>query len=205
MATARPALQSARRPLHAARTTRGIHMTKGILLAPLALAAVLSTAEIAHADTFTSWSSIAAGCVPDSATTTAGLASTSAVFGTVGFASGKTGMIRLTCPVTAFSRNSSGANVLLVTYVDPDGASTGCQVRAHLLRTSVDTSGLGNTIVSFDSNTRNTTGRSVAWVSIPEQVNYDANYYWVDLELIRSSSASCNPAGIGVQLTYVIP
>lgn len=147
------------------------------------------------------WSTIAAGCVLDSASVA--LADTSATFGIVTFTETSTGTIRLTCPVS-IPIDSSSVRSLNVNYYDPDGAGATCQVQAFLLRTNTNELERGNTIVGFDSNTglsttEAATGRSLGFVAIPERFDSNANYYWVDLELFRADM-SCNPRAVGVYI-----
>src|SRR5215510_1156959 len=90
---------------------------------------------------------------------------------------------------------------MLVNYYDPDDAGRTCEVRAFLLRANSDQLERGNTIMGFDPNTGQYvtepgTGRSVGFVSIPEDIRSDASYYWVDLELVRNG-LSCNPIAVG--------
>ena len=186
---------------------------KCFLPAVLAVAAVLNpiSARTAHAQTI--WSKIAAGCVVDSAS--AAKAELNYGFGTVIFKGTKIGRIRLTCPVSGlFNRtaedpiDSVGMNV---SFYDPDGRATGCAVRASLLRTHLAALERGLDIVSFDSNrdfvdTEPGTGRSTGGVAVPEGLSFGTSYYWVQLELVRSSTA-CNPVAVGVHLTpiFIIP
>jgi hypothetical protein len=150
------------------------------------------------------WSSVAAGCVPESSS--AGRADINAVFGTVSFKSTSTQSLRFTCPVTVpLFQNDDDLRVLNVNYYDRDGAGTRCQVKAFLLRANLDQRERGTTIVGFDSNrgssiTEPGTGRSKGFVAIPERLNSNTNYYWVDLELFRSDT-SCNPTAVGVYIT----
>lgn len=162
----------------------------------------LTTARAAHAG---QWSSVAAGCVPESSS--AGRADINAVSGTVKFKSTSTQSLRFTCPVTVpLFQNDTDLRVLNVNYYDPDSsAGTRCQVKAFLLRANLDQLERGNTIVGFDSNrgssiTEPGTGRSKGFVTIPERLNSNTNYYWVDLELFRSDT-SCNPTAVGVYIT----
>jgi hypothetical protein len=161
----------------------------------------LGMAPMVHAVDAVEWSSIAAGCVLDSASVA--LADTSSIFGAVTFTETSTGTVRLTCPVS-IPINISSARDLNVNYYDPDGPGVTCQVQAFLLRANTDELERGNTIVEFDSNTglsrtEATTGRSVGFVTIPERLDSNANYYWVDLELSRADT-SCNPRTVG---TYI--
>jgi hypothetical protein len=164
-------------------------------------------AGVAHAQV--AWSSIASGCVLDSASLP--LATTSAVFGGVSFKGTKVGRIRLSCPVSGlipFANSRTTFNQLSVNFYDQDGLGATCQVKAFLLRTNTNELERGWTIAGFDSNTSTTTvtepatGRSVGYVGIPESINFRANYYWVDLELLRSAT-TCNPIAVGVYLQNV--
>ena len=47
------------------------------------------------------------------------------------------------------------------------------------------------------------TGRSTGSVSVPESVDFGTSYYWIQLELVRSTTA-CNPVAVGVHLTPII-
>jgi hypothetical protein len=183
-------------------------MTKSFVATALSAMALVGpgAARAAHAQV--SWSSIAAGCVLDSASLP--LATTSAVNGSVTFKGTTIGRIRLTCPVTALMPSLSGYlgfNQLSVSYYDRDGAGTTCQVKAFLLRTNTDALERGWTITGFDSNTgasttEAATGRSVGTAGVPESPDVNANYYWVDLELFRSAT-TCNPIAVGVYLNTI--
>ena len=174
------------------------HMT--VVLCAMTLIGLVWTVPEAHAD----WSSVAAGCVPDSSTVSANLANTSAISGGVKFRGNSIGHIRLTCPVSGFRGSSSDASFLAVTYYDPDDAGTTCHVRAFLLRSNLNHLERGNTIVGFDSNTgysrtEPSTGRKMGFVRLPEYIDFNANYYWIDLEVFRSNT-SCNPTAVGAFL-----
>jgi hypothetical protein len=158
----------------------------------------LGMAQTVHA---VEWSSVAAGCVLDSASVA--LADTNAIFGTVTFTGTSTGTIRLTCPVSVLIDISS-VRSLNVNYYDPDGAGATCRVQAFLLRTNTNELERGNTIVEFDSNTGLSTteagtGRRLGFVTIPERLDSNANYYWVALELSRADT-SCNPLAVGAYI-----
>ena len=185
-------------------------ITKCLLPAVLAVMALLNPLSARTADAQTLWSKIAAGCIVESAS--AAKADLNSGFGTVSFKGAKVGRIRLTCPVSGlFGRtgedpiNSVGMNV---SFYDPDGRATGCAVRASLLRTHLAAQERGLDIVNFDSNrdfvdTEPGTGRSTGGVAVPEGLSFGTSYYWVQLELVRSST-SCNPVAVGVHLTPII-
>jgi len=150
----------------------------------------------------TVWSSVAAGCVLDSAS--APLANVDATFGTVSFKGTRIGHIHLTCPVNVPVQIPAGYVAMGTNYYDPDFMGTKCQVKAILLRTNLNELERGNTIVQIDSNTDTLatepgTGRSLAYAQIPENIDSTTSYYWVELDLFRSST-SCNPTSVGAYL-----
>ena len=78
------------------------------------------------------------------------------------------------------------------------------RVRAALLRSNLDAHEGGRDIVDFDSNVdfairEEGTGRITGHVDVPETLRDGGGYYWVQLELVRSST-SCNPLAVGVHL-----
>lgn len=153
------------------------------------------------------WSTVAAGCVPEAASI--GKVNSSAVYGTVSFRSTNTGRIRLTCPITGqFYDSNIPITEMAVNYYDPDGVNTGCRVKTYLLRANLNEHEGGNTIVSFDSNTsfhytEPQSGKSFGTVDIPEGIDFNSNYYWIEVEINRSNT-SCNPTAVGVYLTSKI-
>jgi hypothetical protein len=179
-------------------------MTKCFLAAVLTVTALFSPV-LAQTASAQIWSSIASGCVLDSAT--AAKADVNSGFGTVSFKGTKLGHIRLTCPITGIFVGGSGpydSTGMTVSFYDTDGTGTACGVRAALLRSNLDAHEGGRDIVDFDSNTgfvvtEPGTGRSTGHVGVPETLQYGAGYYWVQLDLVRSST-SCNPLAVGVHL-----
>jgi hypothetical protein len=153
------------------------------------------------------WTKVAAGCVVDSAG--AAKADVNSGFGTVSFKGAKIGHIKLTCPISGtFGAPPAPWDSLgmTISFYDTDGRGTGCAVRASLLRTNLDHLERGSDIVAFDSNTGTVvtepgTGRSTGHVLIPETVNFGTSYYWVQLDLVRSSTA-CNVVAVGA---YLVP
>jgi hypothetical protein len=155
------------------------------------------------------WSSIASGCVLDSST--AAKAEVNSGFGTVSFKGTKLGRIRLTCPISGIFVGGAGpygSVGMTVSFYDTDGRGTTCGVQAALLRSNLDAHEGGRDIVDFDSNTGTVftepgTGRSTGHVGVPETLYDGGGYYWVQLELVRSST-SCNPLAVGVHLVPFI-
>jgi hypothetical protein len=184
-------------------------MMKCFLTAGLAASSLLSpiAARTANAQI---WSSVASGCVLDSAG--AAKAINTSGFGTVSFKGAKLGHIKLTCPVTGHFGGGLGPWDFLgmtISFYDTDGTGTACSVRAALLRTNLDAHERGSDIVDFDSNTgfvitEPETGRSTGHVNVPESVYFGSSYYWVQLDLVRSST-SCNVVAVGAYLVPFIP
>jgi hypothetical protein len=177
--------------------------TKCFLAAVLTAAALFSPA-VAQTANAQIWSNIASSCVLDSASTAK--ADVNSGFGTVGFKGTKLGRIRLTCPISGlFVYGGSFDSIgLTVSFYDTDGRGTACAIRAALLRSDLGAHERGRDIVDFDSNTDAVdtepgTGRSAGFVSVPETLADGGGYYWVQLELVRSST-SCNPLAVGVHL-----
>ena len=182
--------------------------TKCFLPAVLAVMALFNPLSARTADAQTLWSKIAAGCVVESAS--AAKADLNSGFGTVSFKGAKIGRIRLTCPVSGLFTSAQVLDFvgMNVSFYDPDGRATGCAVRASLLRSHLGAQERGLDIVNFDSNsgfvvTEPGTGRSTGSVSVPEALDFGISYYWIELELVRSST-SCNPVAVGVHLTPII-
>lgn len=95
-----------------------------------------------------------------------------------------------------------------VSFYDPDGVGTACAVRFHLLRSQLEALERGRDIVEFDSNTGTVstepgTGRSTGHAAVPEAIDFRTSYYWVQVELVRNSTA-CNPVAVGVHLVHFI-
>lgn len=184
-------------------------MTKCFLAAGLAAAALLHPIA-ARPATAQIWSKVASGCVLDS--TGAAKASTDSGFGTVSFKGTKLGHIKLTCPVSGTFGSGLGPYDFLgmtISFYDTDGKGAACAMRASLLRTNLDAHERGSDIVDFDSNTglvftEPETGRSTGHVDVPEDVYFGTSYYWVQLDLVRSST-SCNVVAVGAYLVQFIP
>lgn len=179
-------------------------MTKCFLAAALTVTALFSPVLEGTASAQI-WSSIASSCVLDSASVAK--ADVNSGFGTVGFKGTKLGRIRLTCPISGIFVGGAGpydSTGMVVSLYDNDGRGTACGVRAALLRSNLDAHEGGRDIVDFDSNIdfairEDATGRITGHVSVPETLQDGGGYYWVQLELVRSST-SCNPLAVGVHL-----
>jgi len=163
------------------------------------LALAISVASAAPAWANVEWSSTASGCVLQSGS--ADLASVSAVFGTVTFADGMSGHIKLTCPVQ--KPLSASANALFVTYYNDHSRDDGvdhCYVYADLLRTGLN-SELGGDLGWVHTDGQFSFGRQMVFALLSEPLDFNNNYYWVDVDLYRDAGdAVCNPVAVGVIL-----
>jgi hypothetical protein len=178
----------------------------------LSLVIVAAAALPAHASDPPSsvrWGAIASGCTVD---TSAALANVDAAHGTVTFAAGKSGHIRLTCPIPATFVPSvfPFANDLTLTFYNDRGFVGGinhCSIQADLLRTNLNDVESGSDVLTISTAGAATVGRSILSRLVPEAFDFDTSYYWVDIDLFRDSgSASCNPAVVGTYLsTFTLP
>jgi hypothetical protein len=169
------------------------------LVSIVALAMAVATATQARAG---AWSSVASGCVLQSDANTPNLAIQSAVYGLVAFADGKSGDIKLTCPVQGTF--GAGSAFFLTFYNDNGfaGSVDHCYIRADFLRTNLDNIEIGGDLGSITTEHQIFTGRSVLVGALSEFVDFSRNYYWVDIELFRDSpSAICNPIVVGTFLS----
>lgn len=170
--------------------------------------ATLLTATRAEAGTSSSanaWGSVAAGCVPDSTTTANALISSSANFGTVTFASGKSGHILLICPVQSLVADLTNypTKYLGVRFYDSNNTSSPfCSVSAYLFRTGQQ-SETGSTVATL-SDSSSYTGTHETRATFTHTFAFDGYYYWVEIDLYRpSGTAACNPIAVGALLTGV--
>jgi hypothetical protein len=167
-------------------------------LALSALPGVPAQAQVAS----TFWSSIAAGCVPDRPD----LAAVDANHGTVSFAAKKSGVIKLTCPVT-FAVQPSFATILnfgLTFYNDQGfkGNVDHCAIQAAFLRSNLNNVEGGLDIVDLGASGRSFTGRQVLVSNVAPLMDFSTSYYWIYVQLSRdSATATCNPTLVGTFLT----
>jgi hypothetical protein len=144
-----------------------------------AAAALVLMAASAHAST-PRWSSPAKGCVPDEAsvgrysTTGPGVAHLNA----------NVALIRLVCPINRQITDDPCWN-LAVTYRDSTGTVTSANVTARVFRLS-RTAGTGGVVATFDSNAGAGTGVVKRTTQFTHSFNFDANYYYVVIQLDRT-------------------
>ena|SRR2546423_144672 len=170
----------------------------------MTLALTLLVAAAANAQQ--PWSSIASGCVPD-------LASKSlidAAHGTVTFGTGKSGHIKLSCPVQGvFNIHPQDVNDLVLTFYNDGGFVGGvnhCTIQADLLRSNLNNVEHGGDLAAISTSGQSYSGRHTLDRGLSEPLDFSTSFYWVDINLFRDSgSASCNPAVVGTYLNIVIP
>jgi hypothetical protein len=174
------------------------NFTVSLLCAGLALSALYGLPARAQvANTF--WSSIAAGCVPEQPA----LAAVDANHGTVSFAPQKSGVIKLTCPVT-FAVQPSFANILSfgLTFYNDHGFEGNVDHCAALLRSNLNNVEGGLDIVDLGASGRSFVGRQVLVSNTAPLMDFSTSYYWIYVQLSRdSATATCNPTLVGTFLT----
>jgi hypothetical protein len=175
--------------------------TRSLLCAGLALSALCGLPARAQiANTF--WSSIAAGCVPDRPD----LAAVDAAHGTISFAAQKSGVIKLTCPVT-FAVQPSFANILSfgLTFYNDHGFENNvdhCAIQGSFLRSNLNNVEGGLDIVDLGASGRSFVGRQVLVSNTAPLMDFSTSYYWIYVQLSRdSATATCNPTVVGTFLT----
>ena len=171
------------------------------LFTSLAMAVTFACANQAAAQVL--WSTPASGCVLQTEGQTA--ASVSAVFGTVSFAPGHYGDMKLTCPV---SQLPYSPGQLTITYYDDhafDGNSNHCYISADLLRSNLNDQERGWDLASLSTANQSTSGRQTLSTYLTESMDMQGSYYWVDIQLHRDApNAACNPTLVGAFLSTVI-
>jgi hypothetical protein len=149
-------------------------------------------------------SAIAAGCTADDSRRT----SFDPTHGTVGFAKGASGHIKLTCPVRAAlssptSLNPSPQRQLSMTFYNDNAIISGikhCSIAADFLRSNLDSTEAGADIATIATANQPLSGRQTLSTPVG-QLDFSTSYYWVDVDLFRDSPvAICNPALVGVFL-----
>jgi len=148
------------------------------------------------------WSSPASGCVVEPAGTA--LASQRAIQGDVHFATGQTGTIRLSCPIHGFGTQAvNDPDHFLLTFYDTDATTDNCTFKASFLRQNTNATEGGATIATYDGAADTTLAssspfRNAESLSFTHTWNFDTNYYWVEVELFRNTTA-CDIDFIGVE------
>jgi hypothetical protein len=171
-------------------------------LLPLMIAAGLAHDASATVSPTNIYSSMnASSCMPtSSAIYTSNLYTVSA--GAVSFDATHTGQITLYCPVPVNNDGVSPGQVNL-TYTDPDGTGTTYQVKAQLIALNLSTGALSTASNVADSNSASSTTHVVSG-TLSGALNFDTNYYYIRVDIIRSSTASA-ATFYGANLGITIP
>lgn len=172
-----------------------------ILAVILALAAGTAT----QAQAQVAWSAIASSCVVQ--TGGQNLAYLNAEYGTLSFAPTKHGDIKVSCPVPFLNGQYPYADELSITFYDDhgfDGGTNHCYILADLLRSDL-TLERGWDLATVAAANQSFTGRQVLSAVLSETMDFQSDYYWVDIQLHRDSSkATCNPTLVGTFLNNII-
>jgi hypothetical protein len=161
----------------------------------LLAAALIGAAQPAAAQSqiVPDWSTIASACTPDSVSIQDNRYKSSPD-NFVAPQAQKIDPIALICPVTSLR---GSPDYLSMTYLDPVGAGT--SVKARLIRVN-RTNGARVVIATVDSNAFPTqAGVSTRLVNLTHLVDFDANFYFVRIEMDRTG-ANQNVRVIGVAL-----
>lgn len=156
-------------------------------------AAVAAFASPADADV--KWATVGSGCVVDSAY--ASKAVVNSQTGAVSFASGQTGWVLMSCPIsTPFNSASSCVPARLAKITTSDTGSSNHYVKgwvnytAYGSNTGVSSLGVVSSPVS--------TARTLSSTSVGS-FDFETYYYWVNVEMYRSNT-TYNPTFHGAQI-----
>jgi hypothetical protein len=139
---------------------------------------------------------VAAGCIPDPASVQADLL-TVGTFG-VRFKPGKSGQIRLHCPIPHIE-GQRWLNSFMF-YRDPDGMSTSYRVRAFLRTASLDSPSVTTTICVADSNTRFETDDANTACRTDDLETSTSRWYWYEILIERAAGATDSVKLLGLSV-----
>lgn len=115
------------------------------------------------------------------------------------------GGIAITTPA---SWKSVGWNALVVGYKDPDGMGAGARFTATLKKMNRATFAEAN-VVTFDSNTKAILTANQDVATFNQAIDFQHYEYYVEINLIRTSTAVATPVAYSVRLTngsaYIAP
>lgn len=131
------------------------------------------------------WSSSANGCVPTAASTNANRLATSSYVSHLG---ANVDPITLVCPVTNLRGLTSIGWQFSLTYLDSTGKGTGAFVKAALMKQS-RTTGATSTVVTVSSDASAVAAVNVRSAIIVPNFDLDANVYYVQIVLDRTTTA----------------
>jgi hypothetical protein len=162
---------------------------------------VLMLSATAHAQTY--WSSNGGGCVPEDPSIQSNLYWTVTGGMRVKFQPGKSGTIKLVCPVT--TSDLQGVNVFEMYYQDPDGYGTAYRVTAAL-RSVQFTDGAYSTVCTADSHSvgGSPTGGWSRKTCNVSALDGDRFQYWVEVQISAVDTVKTVEFNVA-RLTYVIP
>jgi hypothetical protein len=140
---------------------------------------------------------IGSGCVQHADTIAAGLATNGSM--STYFASGKTGTIRLICPITSYQQSDENWTQFGMAFKDPDGMGTAYRVRVHFYKIPT-LSFTGRTLIqTCDSNTNNRTGYELMYCDFHDFEPIAHEMYWFEVIIDRTSTAGSPEFG-GIKL-----
>lgn len=157
----------------------------------LMLGGLLSGYADAGTNPSVNWSIAGAACQLETGSST--VADVRANTGEVAFQTGKTGTIRLICPVSGLfpSDIASSPSKMDVVFYDQDGTTDNCYVQAYL---KYNTRGTGETfgsIAAYDDSSDGTLVSSTPFRNLESTTfshtwDFDSYFYWVEVVLVRN-------------------
>jgi hypothetical protein len=132
------------------------------------------------------WSTPGSACTPSADTVAAANYRTNVE--SVQHAAGDVGQIVLFCPMPRFNSGTTDWN-LTMTYRDSTGTGTGAFVRARVYRAAIGTIPAFMVGVVNSNSSASTVINSLAGPTFTHTFDFEANIYWLQVELNRSSTA----------------
>jgi hypothetical protein len=181
-----------------------------------AIALVFAVVTASQARAQVAWSSVASGCVLQSAGEN--LAIIDAAHGTVSFKTGTAGDIKMSCPVASLHQVAPNlVNDLHITFYmghQPThaartdtpliGSENRCFILVDLLRTNLNNVEAGASLATISISGHSfLPGRQELNQSLSELLDFNTSYYWIDIQLHRDppvTTVSCNPEIVGTYL-----
>jgi hypothetical protein len=146
------------------------------------------------------WSSPAAVCTPDAATVAgAGLKTNVA---SVQHAAGKTGALTLNCQIARFD-SMAIIWFLRLTYMDSTGTATTAHARARIYRMPIEGSTATLMATAISNASGFTTLNSITSPSFVHTFDFDANVYWVRIDLQRGGNQTVVIHAVNIEVATI--
>ena len=173
------------------------------------LVATFSLVALAGQASAATWSTPASGCVLRPSDQQK--ADLDPISGRLQFADGKSGTIKVTCPISGSFLSHLFGNEFWVTFADGDGFGSNCNLWANLMAESNGTTtalqelaGVSASVSPPNSQYANTTNRQQTFDFFSHFWDTETWNYWVIIEIARNPGATCNVTVFSTGLTDVI-